>query len=267
MLKIQLPGSWIVLMTTFVGAAACVPAQYQSIPLPASSTNRKQAAATDSENGTQQGQDGTLPSRTTASASPSGAPPGSPTGTSIPNPTSGVTFAPNVPEKDALKKCLNLWGTTPFKEVSANQVKVMDVSVGVGAGVLGTTLSGLGSLLNIGNTRDFESSSEPRLIVIPMSVNVGGATTFELMNPNGWYCLKAAVGAKSTVNIRLHCSARIAQSDLGVSLNTNPTTTTGAPPVSVSINDGRTPGSQLGIMLDSNVSLTRVNSSGGACTP
>lgn len=259
MLKIQLPSSWIVLFTTFVGAAACVPAQYQSIPLPASSTNRKQAAASDSENGTQQGQDGTLPSRTTASATPSG--------TSTPSSSSGITFGPNVPEKDALKKCLNLWGTTPFKEVNANQVKVMDVSVGVGAGVLGTTLSGLGSLLNIGNTRDFESTSEPRLVVIPMSVNVGGSTTFELMNPNGWYCLKAAVGAKSTVNIRLHCNARIAQSDLGVSLNTNPTTTTGAPPVSVSVNDGRTPGSQLGIMLDSNVSLTRVNSSGGACTP
>jgi hypothetical protein len=165
---------------------------------------------------------------------------------------------------------MNLWGTTPFKEVKADQVKVMDVSVGVGGGLLPGGLAGIGNIINIGNPRDLDVTSSPRLIVLPLSVNVGGATTFELMNPNGWYCMKAAVGARSTVNIKLHCSAKLAQSDLGVSLNTNPGSgTSGTPtlPVSVGINDGRTPGGQLGIMVDSNVSVVRVDSNGIANCP
>ncbi|MEY4063944.1 MAG: hypothetical protein RIR26_152 [Pseudomonadota bacterium] len=261
MLKTQSLKAVVFLFAACAAGTACVPAQYQSIPVPANSGGKRQSAASDTGSENQAGQsrnstnNGSTPSSPVASATPTV------------SPSAGTTFGPNVPEKDALKKCLNLWGTTPFKEVNANQVKVMDVSVGIGGGILGSTLPGIGSLFNIGNTKDFETTGDPRLVVIPMSVNVGGSTTFELMNPNGWYCLKAAVGAKSTISIRLHCSARIAQSDLGVSLNTSPSTASGTPPVSVSINDGKTPGSQLGIMVDSNVSLTRVNSNGGSCTP
>jgi len=135
-------------------------------------------------------------------------------------------------------------------------------------------LGGLGNIINFGNPKDLEVTSEPKLIILPLSVNVGGSTTFELMNPNGWYCIKAAVGAKSTVNIKLNCSAKLAQSDLGVSVETNPTSG-GAPgtsptpaiPVKVGINDGKTPGGQLGIMVDSSVNLTRVDSSGSANCP
>ncbi|NBW83279.1 hypothetical protein EBR21_16135 [bacterium] len=249
----------------FVG---CVPGQYTTAPLP---TGSKRAAA----DGAGLPGSGTKPdganngSKTTASATTT---PGA-----TPNSGSGTTFAPGVPEQDALRKCLNLWGTTPFKEIKPSQVKVMDVNVGIGGGVLGSgsPLGGLGNIINFGNPKDLEVTSEPRLIILPLSVNVGGSTTFELMNPNGWYCMKAAVGAKSTVNIKLNCNAKLAQSDLGVSVETNPTAggTPGANPtpgipVKVGINDGKTPGGQLGIMVDSSVNLTRVTSSGVAnCTP
>lgn len=243
---------------------ACVPGQYSTLPLPAGF--KKQAASNEPESGDaakkQVSTNGASNSDGQAASLP-GAKPSAP-------PASSLTFGPGVPEADSLRKCLNLWGTTPFKEVKANQVKVMDVSVGVGGGLIAGGLAGLGNLINIGNPKDLEATSEPRLIVLPLSVNVGGSTTFELMNPNGWYCMKAAVGARSTVNIKLHCNAKIAQSDLGLSLRTNPTPMPGTPglPVSVGVNDGRSPGSQLGIMIDSSVNLTRVDSSGNAnCAP
>jgi hypothetical protein len=247
----------------FIGSG-CVPGQYTTIPLPAGSKIKQQTAAADGD----QNQNPNTNSPTQGSNTPN--PNGNPPVGGTPSSSSGITFGPGVPERDALSKCLNLWGTAPFKEVKADQVKVMDVSVGVGGGLLAGGLAGIGNIINIGNPKDLDVTSTPRLVVLPLSVNIGGATTFELMNPNGWYCMKAAVGARSTVNIKLHCNAKLAQSDLGVSLNTNPGGgSAGTPPVpvSVGINDGRTPGGQLGIMVDSNVSVVRVDSSGNANCP
>lgn len=250
--------------------SGCVPGQYSTLPLPSGSKISQKSAEGDSNNGNPNGSSSTSPNGGTTGGS--GSTPA--TGAAPPSGRSGLSFGPGVPEKDSLRKCLNLWGTTPFKEIKADQVKVMDVSVGVGGGLLSGGLAGIGNIINIGNPKDLEVTSTPRLIVLPLSVNVGGATTFELMNPNGWYCMKAAVGARSTVNIKLHCNAKIAQSDLGVSLDTNPGgaaggTPAGVPPlpVSVGINDGKTSGSQLGIMVDSSVNLVRVNSSGAANCP
>lgn len=253
----------------------CVPGQYSTLPLPSGSKISQRSADGDGNGDKSNNAGSTNPNGGTTGGS--GSTPSTGTGTT-PTTGSGISFGPGVPEKDSLRKCLNLWGTTPFKEVKADQVKVMDVNVGIGGGLLSGGLAGIGNIINIGNPKDLEVTSTPRLIVLPLSVNVGGATTFELMNPNGWYCMKAAVGARSTVNIKLHCSAKIAQSDLGVRLDTNPGgtaggTPAGAPagspslPVSVGINDGKTSGSQLGIMVDSNVNLVRVDSSGVANCP
>ncbi|MBM3383153.1 MAG: hypothetical protein FJY29_12040 [Betaproteobacteria bacterium] len=241
----------VVFATTF---SACVPGQYATLPGTSGSTLKKQGAQTSGDQSSA-GQDGSETGSGSGSGGTANATPSPSPGTATPKP--GLSFAPGVPETDALRKCLNLWGTTPFKEVKANQVKVMGEIVSV----IGVT---------IGNPKDLESTPEPRLIVLPLSVNVASSTTFELLNPNGWYCIKAAVGARSTVNIKLHCSAKIAQSDLGIRLDTKPTPAPGgAPtlPVNVGINDGRTPGSQLGIMVDSSVNLTRVDSAGNACPP
>ncbi|MEY3903878.1 MAG: hypothetical protein RL189_3184 [Pseudomonadota bacterium] len=251
-----------------IASTACVPGEYKSVQLP---TRVKQSAA----NGGTGGDDSTAKDNTTqpvttqpVTTQPGQNPanPGSPGDPSSPG--GGVKIAPNVPEADTIRKCMNLWGTVPFKEIKPEHVKVMDVSVGVGGGLLGgsSPIAGIGNIINIGNPRDLEATAEPKLIIIPLSVNLGGSTNFELMNPNGWYCMKAAVGAKSTVGIKLHCNAKLAQSDLGVSLETNPGGAGGIP-VKVGINDGKTPGGQLGIMVDSSVSLTRVNGSGAASCP
>ncbi|MEN9826110.1 MAG: hypothetical protein RI953_1855 [Pseudomonadota bacterium] len=255
------------LASAALAIVGCVPGQYTTAPLP---TGYKKSAA----DGSGQPGTGTAADGGNNGAKSTGA--ATATAGATPNSTTGTSFAPGVPEQDALKKCLNLWGTTPFKEIKPSQVKVMDVNVGIGGGLLGSgsPLGGLGNIINFGNPKDLEVTSEPKLIILPLSVNVGGSTTFELMNPNGWYCIKAAVGAKSTVNIKLNCSAKLAQSDLGVSVETNPTSG-GAPgtsptpaiPVKVGINDGKTPGGQLGIMVDSSVNLTRVDSSGSANCP
>lgn len=254
------------LITTVVSGGilytACVPGSYTAAPLP---VNARRSAASGPGTNVNPSTTGTPQGTTTPNAG--GGTTINPSSSAGGPATGGVTFAPGVPDVDALKKCMNLWGTVPFKEIKPQNVKVMDVSVGVGGGLLGSTspLAGLGNIINIGNTKDLEVTNEPRLIILPLSVNLGGNTTFELMNPNGWYCIKAAVGAKSTVNIKLNCTAKLAQSDLGVSLDTNPA---GAPiPVKVGINDGKTPGGQLGIMVDSSVNLTRVGSNGAACAP
>jgi len=253
------------LIAAILAGTGCVPGQYSTIPLPAGSTIKQQAAGADGDQNSGSNNN-PQPSQGSNTTNPGSSTPAVET----PSSGSGVSFGPGVPERDALRKCLNLWGTAPFKEVKANQVKVMDVSVGVGGGLLSGGLAGIGNIINIGNPKDYEVTPAARLIVLPLSVNVGGATTFELMNPNGWYCMKAAVGARSTVNIKLHCNAKLAQSDLGVSLNTNPgggAAGASPVPVSVGINDGRTPGGQLGIMVDSNVSVLRVDSRGNANCP
>lgn len=240
-------------------STACMPSEYKSIQLP---TRVKQSAA----DGGAGGVDQTDPNKSNTNQPVTTQPGQNPANPN--NPGGAVTIAPKVPEADTIRKCLNLWGTVPFKEVKPENVKVMDVSVGVGGGLLGSSspIGAIGNIINVGNPRDLEVTAEPKLIIIPLSVNVGGSTNFELMNPNGWYCMKAAVGAKSTVGIKLHCNAKLAQSDLGVSLETNPGGAGGVP-VKVGINDGKTPGGQLGIMVDSSVSLTRVNSSGAASCP
>lgn len=254
-------------------AGGCVPGNYASLPPPAGSVIKKQSAAGSGSDENPQ-QSSTSSGANSSNSTAPGTSTGTGTGTGSSPSNGGLVWGPGVPERDALQKCMNLWGTTPFKEVKANQVKVMDIGVSVGGGLagIGGGLGGLGGIvpdLTFGNTKDLDSTTDPRLVVIPFSISLGGNTTYELMNPNGWYCLKFAVGAKSSVNIKLHCNAKIAQSDLGLSVNTKPSTTPvpGAPslPISVGINNGSTSGTQAGIMVDSNVTLTRVNSSGGAC--
>ncbi len=266
--KLTNSASALVFFACIASVVGCKPSDYTTVPLPskskkAAATNNAPSTGPDTAAGNSTDTDGDKKPLTTASATPAA--------TATPA-NRKIGFDPNVPNADDLRKCMNLWGSVPFTQVKASQVKVMDVSVGVGGGLLGSSnpiggvLGTVGSFLNIGNPKDLEATVEPRLIVIPLSVNLGGNVTFELMNPNGWYCMKAAVGAKSTLNIKLHCTAKLAQSDLGISLDTKPAA--GSPlPVNVGINDGKTPGGQLGIMVDSSVNLTRMGVGGAACAP
>ncbi|RYZ79869.1 MAG: hypothetical protein EOP06_26405, partial [Proteobacteria bacterium] len=80
-------------------------------------------------------------------------------------------------EGDAMSKCLRAWGNHPFGRDP--KFRTMSTSVKV---------FGIGK-----NPRDAEVTTVPALIMINPAVNVMGGTEFELLNPNGWYCIVANV--------------------------------------------------------------------------
>ena len=73
------------------------------------------------------------------------------------------------------------------------------------------TLSTSVKVFGIGkNTADTEATSSPALVLINPGVNVMGGTTIELLNPNGWYCLRTNVNVMGGFTIKAHCKARLA---------------------------------------------------------
>ena len=74
----------------------------------------------------------------------------------------------------SIAACLKAWGNHPFG--STPQFKTLETSVKV---------FGIGR-----ETGDTEPTSSPSLVLINPSFNVMGGSTIELLNPNGWYCLR-----------------------------------------------------------------------------
>ena len=104
--------------------------------------------------------------------------------------------------ENAIGACLKAWGKHPFG--SKPHYKTMQTSVKV---------FGIGK-----STSDSEVTSSPALILVNPGVNVMGGTTIELLNPNGWYCLRATVNVMGGLNIRAHCKAHIASSSDGATV-------------------------------------------------
>jgi len=52
--------------------------------------------------------------------------------------------------------------------------------------------------------------------LINPSVNVMGGSTIELLNPNGWYCLRTTISIMGRVTIRAHCKAHLASTSAGI---------------------------------------------------
>jgi hypothetical protein len=104
--------------------------------------------------------------------------------------------------EDAIQKCLNAWGKTPFKKDSPYQILATKVNVfGVG-----------------GDTVDNKKTKKPQLILIKPSVNVLGKATFNLLNPNGWYCLKSSVTVLGKTKVNIDCNAKMASGSDGVNV-------------------------------------------------
>lgn len=102
----------------------------------------------------------------------------------------------------AVQACLKAWGNHPFGSNPAYTTLATSVKVfGIGQG-----------------TADRESTPEPRLIVVNPGVNVMGGSEIELLNPNGWYCLRAAVNVMGGMDIKLHCSAKLASATSGTTV-------------------------------------------------
>ncbi len=104
-----------------------------------------------------------------------------------------VTFAAD--DLDEVKQCLRNWKTHPFKAAKpefrtvTSKVKVM----GVG-----------------GALEDDTPTKEPELVLLKPAVNVMSKSVINLMNPNGWYCLKGKVDVLGKTEINLHCQAHLA---------------------------------------------------------
>ena len=118
-----------------------------------------------------------------------------------------VPMAASAQEVDgSIAACLKVWGDHPFGKDP--KFKTLDTSVKV---------FGIGN--SIGDT---ETTSAPSLVLINPIVNVLGVSTIDLLNPNGWYCLRTTVSIAGGVSIRAHCKAQLAAtSDGKVALGNN----------------------------------------------
>ena len=105
----------------------------------------------------------------------------------------------------SIAACLKAWGTNPFGKNP--QFRTLQTAVKV---------FGIGK-----NTSDTERTSSPALILVNPGVNVMGGSTIELLNPNGWYCLRTTVNVMGGVNIRAHCKAHLASSSDGATVMGN----------------------------------------------
>lgn len=115
---------------------------------------------------------------------------------------------PELPTEDAeaLKRCLKGWHNAPFQGNVTNFKRIYAA----------VTVGGQGSAIS-----DTERTEEPWLILIDAGVNVFGSPKYELLNPNGWYCMKVNVNVISNLTIDLHCSARLADSRVNVNVGSN----------------------------------------------
>lgn len=105
--------------------------------------------------------------------------------------------------QSAAQACMRAWGSAhPFTETPPLR------TVSGAVRVLGRGLS----------VADRAVTDFPVLVVVEPGVNVLGDSEMELLNPNGWYCLRAAVNVGGGLRIRLACDAHIASATAGTSV-------------------------------------------------
>ena len=99
----------------------------------------------------------------------------------------------------SIAACLKAWGEHPFGKTP--QFRTLGPSA---------MIFGIGS-----ETADTAPTSAPALVLVEPSFNLMGASSIDLLNPNGWYCLRTTVSILGTVNIRAHCKAQLASTSSG----------------------------------------------------
>ncbi len=114
--------------------------------------------------------------------------------------------APTLAQADesdsSIAACLKAWGTNPFGKNP--KYRTMQTSVKV---------FGIGK-----STSDNTATSAPELVLVNPDVNVMGGSTIELMNPNGWYCLRSTVNVMGGLHIRTHCNTHLANAKDGATV-------------------------------------------------
>jgi hypothetical protein len=146
-----------------------------------------------------------------------------------------TTVDATVPPDDAepLNKCLAKWKDTPFGPKVATYKRLVGISV-----------KGFGLPVN-----DTEATADPVLVLVYASVNVGGATTMNLMNPNGYYCIVAGVNVDVEATINVHCAAHLADPSVSVNVGTD--------------TDG--PTAIVGVDVNSKITVNTERPQGAAC--
>lgn len=105
---------------------------------------------------------------------------------------------PSPDEMREISACLGSWPDNPFQNDSHLTARV---------------ITGKVKVLGVGEDIDDQvRTNYHQLIFVKPSVSVLSKTSIRLLNPNGWYCLKANVTVLSEINIEAHCKAHIASS-------------------------------------------------------
>lgn len=141
----------------------------------------------------------------------------------------------NTGDLDALHKCLAKWQDNPFKGTTVTNYRKISASVSIG---------GIGNLIN-----DNENTAQPFLTLVEAGVNVFGSPTYNLMNRNGYYCIKVNVNVSTNLSINLHCNARLADQKVNVNVGSTQNDTTSA----------------VGVHVLSNVQVNNVRPEGDTC--
>ena len=102
-----------------------------------------------------------------------------------------------------IQSCLDHWSKHPFNR-EAPKFRVISSRVKV---------------LGIGHDiEDKKHTDEPELILVKHNVAVLSTSRLNLLNPNGWYCLKGKTAVLGASKIRLACKANLAASGDGVTV-------------------------------------------------
>lgn len=104
---------------------------------------------------------------------------------------------------DDIKSCLSKFEGHPFDKTNPSY----------------TTIAAKVKVLGVGgSTVDEVVTDTPKLILIRPAVTVLAKSHIRLMNPNGWYCIKGQVSVLGKAVIHLHCNAKLASSEDGVTV-------------------------------------------------
>lgn len=105
----------------------------------------------------------------------------------------------------SIAACLKAWGSHPFGKNPKYQTLQTSVKV-----------FGIGK-----SSGDGQATSAPALVLVNPGVNVMGGTTIELLNPNGWYCLRNTVNVMGGMHIKTHCKSHLASTSDGATVLAN----------------------------------------------
>lgn len=90
------------------------------------------------------------------------------------------------------------------------------------------SVMGYGTALN-----DTLRTTEPSLILVVAAVNVGGKPVYNLLNPNGYYCVKVGVNVLTALEVNLNCAAHLSDSKVNVNVGSTVNNTTAGVGVAV----------------------------------